>query len=460
MKKKIKLIVIPLILLMILTGYGIWRHYIFLNNEVTIKNNVLSSSLLPDDNFTSSYKAKLNFDDMSISKVSGVTFNILNDHNIKNIPVLLKSQRYYIPLSYISNKLGYKTLYNDELYSIISDSNKILVNANSNSFTKNEKTGHLRGNILFKDNEPYISISDIEELFNLFAEFDFDANSITLLNNEVKTPTPQTLEDGKNIALFRFEDFTCGDSNFVDKNQTKIKIMGDYLFSQGIKFHLGWIPRFKAPTDGIDNDLLTNNNITNVGFINLLDYLINKGCEIGLHGYTHQHDDERSAVGEEMSKNVNSDEKSTREVIENGIDTASALNIPISFYESPHYRDTHLQQKIIGDYFRYIYEPYDNSKKNIYKSEEGSLFVPTPLGFVENGSSASITNGLASKDKSVLKSFFYHPSIEIDYIDFNTDNNKLNYTISDDSPMKTIVNSIKNNNCVTIHVDELKKSDN
>lgn len=460
MKKKIKLILIPLILLIVLVGYGVLSHYGFFSNEVTIKNNILSSSLLPDDNFTSPYKSKMNFDEMEISEVSGVTFNILNDHNIKNIPVLLKAQRYYIPLTYISNKLGYKTLYKDESCSLLSDSNKILINSKSNAFTKNDKTGYLRGNLIYKNNEPYISISDIEELFDVFAEFSFDSNSISLVANNVTAPKEHLLEDGKNITLFRFEDFTCGDTNFVDKNQTKVKIMGDYLYSQGIKFHLAWIPRFKAPTDGIDNDLLVNNNITNVGFVNLLDYLINKGCEIGLHGYTHQHDDERSAVGEEMSKNVNSDEKSTREVIEKGIDTASALNIPISFYESPHYRDTHMQQKIIGEYFRYIYEPYDNSKKNIYKSKEGNLFVPTPLGFVQDGSSASITNGLASKDKSILKSFFYHPSIEIDYIDFNVDGDKLNYTINDDSPMKTIVKSINDNNCVTIHVDELKKSDN
>jgi hypothetical protein len=458
MKKIIKMIFIPSVLLVVFIAYEVLSYYDFFSEEVTIKNNVLSSYLLPDDNFTSIYKSKLSFDDMPSSEIHDVTFNILNDHNIKNIPVLLKAQRYYIPLSYISKKLGYKDLNTDQLCSVQNNSTKILINANS--FTKNDKTGSLRGNLLYKNDEPFISISDIEEIFNLFAVFDFNANSISLLPDNVTEPKEKPLQDNQDIALFRFEDFTCGDSNFVDKNQTKVKIMGNYLYSQGIKYHLGWIPRFKAPNDNIDNDLLENDNITNVGFINLLDYLLNKGCEIGLHGYTHQHNDERSAVGEEMSKNVNSDEKSTRDVIEKGIDTASALNIPISFYESPHYRDTPFQQKIIGEYFRYVYEPYDNSKKNIYKTKSGNLFVPTPLGFVENGSSASITNGLASDDSSVLKSFFYHPSIEVDYVDFNTNNDKLNVTISDDSPMKTIVKSIKDNNCVTIHVDELKKGSN
>ncbi|WP_243129568.1 DUF2334 domain-containing protein [Clostridium sp. HBUAS56017] len=456
MRKIIKLIFIPAILISAFVAYEVLSYYDFFSDEVTIRNNVLSSYLLPDDDFKSVYKAQLYFDYMPVSEVSNVTFNILSDHNIKNVPVLLKAQRYYIPVSYISKKLGYTDLNTDQLCSLQNNSTKILIS--SNSFTKNNITGSLRGNLLYKDNEPYISISDIEEIFNLFAVFNFQTNSISLLSSDVKAPKEIPLQDNQDIALFRFEDFACGDSNLVDKNQTKVKIMASYLYSQGIKFHIGWIPRFKAPVDNIDNDLLENNNITNVGFINILDYLLNKGCEIGLHGYTHQHGDERSAVGEEMSKTVNSDEKSTRQVIEKGIDTASALNIPISFYESPHYRDTPFQQKIIGEYFRYVYEPYDNSKKNIYKTKSGNLFVPTPLGFVENGSSASITNGLASNDPEVLKSFFYHPSIEVDYIDFNTNNDKLNYTLKDDSPMKTIVKSIKDNNCATIHVDELKKS--
>ena len=156
-------------------------------------------------------------------------------------------------------------------------------------------------------------------------------------------------------------------SNYaIDKNQTKVKCMANLLYSQGMKFHVSWIPRFKAPADNIDNDLLTNDNITNVGFVNLLDYLINKGGEIGLHGYTHQHDDEKSGYGEELSKDVNNTDSETRAVIENGIDTASALNIPISYYESPHYFDTELQQKVIEDYFQFIYEPFNGIKNTTY----------------------------------------------------------------------------------------------
>ncbi len=258
--------------------------------------------------------------------------------------------------------------------------------------------------------------------------------------------------------MFRFEDFTCGDTNFSDKNQAKVKCMANLLYSEGVKFHVGWIPRFKAPTDNIDNDMLTNNSMYNVGFINLLDYLINKGAEIGLHGYTHQSGNDRSAVGEELSKDVNNSIEDTKKVIENGIDVASALNIPISFYESPHYRDTKLQKEVIEEYFQYIYEPYDNSTSYLHNNKKNNLYVPTPLGYVSDPNDLSpIINGLKKNDPKVLNSFFYHPSIELDYVDFKIDKDKLDVTYDTNSPLQQIVNALKENNYNTIHISELKK---
>ncbi|MDZ4957343.1 DUF2334 domain-containing protein, partial [Clostridium perfringens] len=117
-----------------------------------------------------------------------------------------------------------------------------------------------------------------------------------------------------------------------------------------IKYHIAWIPRFVAPSDNIDNDLLKNDSFENVAFINLLDYLINKGAQIGLHGYTHQFDDSKSAVGTELSHKIQNNEKDTRRVIESSIDTANALNIPYSFFESPHYKASGKQKLITNNF--------------------------------------------------------------------------------------------------------------
>ncbi|MCE5221731.1 MAG: DUF2334 domain-containing protein [Clostridium sp.] len=443
------------IILSIFIFYRILAYCNFFRNDLIIINKTVYSNLLPENNFKSPYTPKIKFADIPVTKVNGVSLNILNETNITNVPMLLKAQRYYIPLKFICNKLNYTIDTSDNSISLSNDDNKISLT--EDSYDINSSTGSLRGNLINSNGNYYISISDIEELFNLIAIFDFKNNNISLLPSNVKAPEDSSVLYSDKIALIRFEDFTCGYTNTVDKNQTKVKCMADLLYSQGMKFHVGWIPRFKSPPDNIDNDLLTNDNITNVGFVNLLDYLLNKGGKIGLHGYTHQHGDERSGSGEEMSKDVNNTILETRAIVENGIDTASALNIPIYFYESPHYRGTELQRKVIEDYFQFIYIPFDSTKKNVYSPDDYHLYVPATLGRVHDDLDTSdIINGLNNDDSDVLNSFYYHPSIEINYINFNTNNNKLNVSFDEKSPLQKIVKTLKADEYTTVHIDELK----
>ena len=442
------------IILSIFIFYNILSYFNFFRKDLIIVNKTVYSNLLPENTFRSPYNPKIKFMDRPVTKVNGVSLNILNQTNITNVPMLLKAQRYYVPLNFICNKLNYTIDTSDDSILLYNADNKISLT--ENSYDKNSKTGSLRGNLLNNNGTNYISISDIEEIFDLVAVFDFKNNNISLLPSNVKNPEDSSVLYSDKIALIRFEDFTCGYSNTVDKNQTKVKCMADLLYSQGMKFHVGWIPRFVSPENNIDNDLLTKDNITNVGFVNLLDYIINKGGEIGLHGYTHQHGDENSGSGEEMSKDVNNTIPETRAIIEKGIDTASALNIPISFYESPRYRGTELQRKVIEDYFQFLYVPFDSTKKNVYSPDDYHLYVPAPLGRVHDLDSSDIINGLNNNDPDVLNSFYYHPSIELDYINFNTIGNKLNVTFDEKSPLQQIVNTLKADEYTTVHIDELK----
>ena len=432
MKKKLKVYTLVLISFSIL---ALFFYFNCINDIPILINNNLYSSKLPSNTFKSSYNPKILFENMPTTKVRGVSLDILSEKNITNIPMILKAQRYYIPLPYICKKLDY-------------------------SFTTNSKEKKLRGNLLKYNNENYISISDIEEIFNLEAIFNFENQNIQLLNSTIKKIQPNPIYNKFNrpIAMIRFEDFTCGDSNFSDKNQAKVKFMADYLYENNIKFHVGWIPRFKAPSDNIDNDLLSKNNMVNVGFVNLLDYLINKNAEIGLHGYTHQHGNSRSAVGEELSKDINNNVSDTKKVVENGIDTASALNIPITFFESPHYSATELQENVINNYFQLLYEPYNDSINHLYKTKTNNLYVPTPLGYIDKPKDTKkLINALNNTNPEIFHSFFYHPSIEIRYIDFDTNNNSINIRYDENSPLKQIVQSLKENNYATIHISQLTK---
>ena len=451
--KIIKILIILVLTFCLIIGMKI---YVKSNEYLTMKNGVLSSSELPTDSFKSNYNPKILFANMKVTEVKSFTFDILENKNITDIPVLLKAQRYYIPINYIAKFLGYSSTNQDNSLLLKNSSDNIILQ--QTKYKNGSIKGDLRGNLIKRDNEFYISISDIEQVFKLTALFNFEENRITLLHSNNEIQKPQKATEPSNVALIRLEDFTAGWCYLSAENQTKFKCMSDLMYSNGVKYHITWIPRFKDPSNKIDNNLLSEDSITNVGFVNLLDYLINHNASIGLHGYTHQSGDSTSGAGIELSDTINSSTEDTRGVIENSIDLCSALNIKYDFFESPHYAENATQKNILEDYFQYIYEPFDvNNDNNIYK-HGNHLYMPTPLGYVENNDVSKIIDGISSSEEDILASFFYHPYLEYDYINFNTTNDKLNVSYDTNSPLSQIIKALNESNCKTIHIDELKQN--
>ena len=438
--------------------YGITFYFSFFQGEVKIENNKITSNQLPDNTpFKSSYTPKTNFDDMSITSINGVKFNILDHKNLIDIPVLCKAQRYYIPINYITNILNLQ--YNASSNTISDSSNSNVIKLGTNSYSLNDETGSLRGNILTNNNENYISISDIEKLFNLVAIYNSEDTSITLVKSNNKVIDNPTSSDSQKVALMRLEDFSANETVLSSKNIIKYKAIANLLSANGIKYHIAWIPYYKCPDEGIDNNLLTNINFKNSSFINLLDYFINNGAAIGLHGYTHQYANSTSGVGTELGRNVNEGEAETRKVVEGAIDTATALNIPYAFFESSHYKATSKQKKIISEYVQYIYEPKSYLiYTKLQKTKDNNLFIPTPLGYVKDSHISYIQRGLSNPRPNELASFFYHPSKELDFIETNIDNNEFNVLYSDHSLLKQIIEELIKTNHTTVHVTDLKNS--
>lgn len=456
-KKSIKIISIVFIFILA-SGliYGIFFYFSFFQGFISINQNKLSSNLLPDENFTSKYTSKFNFNDMKVEDVPNVTLKIFNENTSKDLKIIEKSQRYYIPIDYIAKILNYSV--DNTTSSIVLKNGDAIITLNETSYSSDSYSNTLRGNILNYDNNKYISISDIEEIFGLTALFDFDNKNISLLKSSVKKDSSyETNNNNGNISLIRLEDFTAGDGAGSQDTQHKFKAVADFLYSNSIKYHIAWIPRFKAPSSNIDNDLLTKNSFENAGFINLLDYLINRNAEIGLHGYTHQYGDSRSAVGTELSKKINNNEAATREVVENAIDTATALNIPYSFFESPHYKASESQKSIIEEYFQYIYEPKNYFiYTKLQKTDRNNLYIPTPLSYVKDLDPTSIIDGLKNPRPGELASLFYHATKELDFISINPNSINFDVSYSPESPLKQIVKCIEENNYITVHVTQLK----
>ncbi|MGL4848919.1 MAG: DUF2334 domain-containing protein [Clostridium sp.] len=429
--------------------YGVIFYFSFFQGDAYIKDGIVHVNAVKKDGLN---KYKQIATDYKISlpeakPLSGVSFKVLGTDLPNAVKPLLYGKRYYLPINYISN-LFHFTYQNKTL-----KHNTTTINLADKTWLINEKSYTPRGILLNYNNIDYISLSDIEYLFNSTIIFDDENNSVNILNSSLnkRDAEAKPLKDGK-VALLRFEDVTAGSSFESTISQAKFKAMADSLYKNELKFNVTWIPRYVYPEQKIDNDLTASDSFSNIGFINMLDYLINSNGQIGLHGYTHQAGDTSSAVGSELTKDDNSTDAETRKVIESAIYTANYLNIPVHFFESPHYHATTNQKSIIGEYFQYQYEPYNIFKYTaLEQTSNENLFIPTPLSYVKNRDASSILKKLESSPPNFLASMFYHPSIELDYITLNTTNNLFEPTFTKDSILQQLIEGFKSNNYTTIH---------
>ena len=71
---------------------------------------------------------------------------------------------------------------------------------------------------------------------------------------------------------------------------------------------------------------------------------------------------------------------------------------------------------------------------------------------------SKIVDGIASPNTDTLTSFFYHPYIEYEFINFNTNNGTFNVNYDTNSPLQQIIKSLEEYKCKTIHIDQLNKN--
>lgn len=361
-----------------------------------------------------------------------------------------KNLRYYLPINEFCESMNIEE-------SKIIDSIDVL----KNQINKDGKEYSLRGDILTIDEVKYISLNDLVFILNLRDKWDQEEGIIYLDEKEEIDNINNEDRNGK-AALLRLEDITTDGELIKGDNILKMKILGDYLNSNGIKFNVAWIPRYVNPGQNVDNDLLVEKTMSNIQFVSLLDSWIFSGGKVGLHGYTHQFGEEASIIGTEISRKNNSDEKSTRAVIEKAIQCANVLNIPIDFFESPHYSASRKQEKIIEKYFEILYEPFQwwwNMNPLISFTNKETLYVPAALNNIDTDTKESVVKKIekSKNKKSAITSMFYHPSREYKNIEILPLDEKGNigYVFNEDSFIKTVVNTLNNTNHSTITVDEL-----
>ncbi|WP_066894770.1 DUF2334 domain-containing protein [Clostridium nigeriense] len=360
-----------------------------------------------------------------------------NKMNFKK-DILYKNNRLYIPIGEFIKYFGLTEEINGDDINIgdfadIKIQDKIIC--------KEDEEISLRGDIIEKSGEYYISLFDLCEILELNTYWDYENNKIYISKKTTTNVNDSESLNGKN-GYIRFEDFTAGDIYLCKGALEKVRLVTDYMKRNNESFSISWIPRYINNDKKIDNDISKEKSMENSNFVFTLDYIVNNGGNIGLHGYTHQYKNSNSVSGVEFGDEGCNNLDEVRKRVEDALGIAKKLNIPISYWETPHYKTTAEEQKIFEEYFSIIYEPsigLYNKKIITSENNEVTKYIPTPLGYVDDDNGDSIIERMINCDENQEFSLFYHLSMEIKSINITINNGNIEYKYKDDSILKKIV---------------------
>lgn len=374
-------------------------------------------------------------------------------------PVYIKKNRYYLPVFEVLQSMGGYTIQLTHYTSIVFKNKTVTLNTENNNYHIGKELKSLKEPVIFIAGKTYISFFDLVKVLDLKTRWDIEGQSMFLFSSKgAVTVVKDSEKNIANPALIRLEDITSGNSYKDGKSLEKLRIVSEYLYNGSIPFYIAWVPRYMELTNGIDIDPSMQNNMYNADFIFTLDYLMDRGGIIGLHGYTHQYGRTDSIEGREFHLSKSNDRiPQSREYVESRIkfakESAAALNIPVAFFEAPHYAANPDAFRVIEQNFNVIYEPYtpdglhEMNRKIVTITGEGisASYIPTPLDYVEGKNDTDrMLNKINSLQKDVLASFFYHPYIEFEFIKIPEAINEYpEYTYADISPLHKIIDKLE-----------------
>jgi hypothetical protein len=352
--------------------------------------------------------------------------------------IYMDTNRYYIPLNEIISALNGKCSLLDHTILLEVANLERSINTDTNLISADGKQIKLRKNIIINDGNMYISMIDFCRLLNLKTAWDIEHKVISFYFNRDNLSPNKSPATGK-PALIRLEDISASHLYNQPEALEKLRIIADYLYSENVPFHIAWVPKYidPRPSSLLDNDLSQQNSILNADFVYTLDYLLDKNGLIGLHGYTHQYEDTVSLCGTEFHLSPNDGIPATNQYVQERIDlafsTADKLDIPVSFFEVPHYAIALDELEVLEENFNILYQSYPGEPDKIVhvkNSDHEIKYVPTPLNYVNGRKDLpAMIQRVEDLADGALASFYYHPFLEFGEIEISK--------ASDGYPMST-----------------------
>lgn len=393
-----------------------------------------------------------------------VKFKVNGKELTLKLPIYLDKNRYYICLNEFTKQLNGKISKIDNLLNIEINSKLYSVNLSNNIVKSPNNSFPLKKALLNENDIYYIGFSDFSNMLNLYTRWDKDSKMINCkidgFNNLNVTQYKSKINQ---IGLIRMEDIGTSSQPYAKEYFEKFRIIADYLNQKQIPYHIAWIPRYVIKNQRIDNDPLTKNNFEIAEMVYSLDYFTTHNGIIGLHGYTHQNGNDESGTGFEFGKSESSTDV-FKEKIDKAIETASYLDIPIDFFEAPHYEITPEQNKIAEKYFKILYYPFndygedkaDLTKPQLSPYNKSSYYISTPLNYIPVGKEYITLNNLKNADINKMGSIFFHPTLEDNFISLTKDSNGMPaFTYENNSTLKELLTILEDKGFNMIKVTDI-----
>lgn len=415
-----------------------------------------------EDNIRASIEENNIYKCPELSNIEQVTLNIEGVKQELNLPIYIEKNRYFIPMSELVEKnLGTVEVNNDNI-KINYLNSQVSLDMNNGTWKSGERKEKLKKIPIIKDDNVYISLIDFTNMFSMKTRWYGNDKIVKIYKDKDMKDIKAYSRPGKQKGAIRFEDIYVTGNPIDSKYLEVLRLMGKYLGIKGVSYHASWVPRVVKPKDNIDLDPSKENSFLLAELIYTLDYIqYNKGV-IGLHGYTHQRNDEPTGIGFEFGENYPSVYELTDRV-EKAIKVANDLEIQVDFFEAPHYNITKDQNMALEDYFVHIFNNYEFSN-NLYaqttpvKSHKGKgIFVPTPLSYVRENGVNNMELSVDTLDKKTFAGMYFHPFLEVQIVELLEDNDGYpNYKYKEPSVLASVIDAFEKKRINIISITEIK----
>jgi len=209
-------------------------------------------------------------------------------------------------------------------------------------------------------------------------------------------------------AFIRLEDLGPAPI-YSGENLQKVRIIADYLYSEGVYYNISLIPRWVEPLINWDKSVSNTSDPVVADFVDTVKYMAARGGIPGMHGYTHQYGNTRSGDGYEFyyptcTSNCPPDDSAEASKeweafnesyvygrLFQGFGKFTTLGSDLDWsFSPPHYYLSLNQRPLVEAWAGIIFEdiPGDRTKKTISIIDKdnafyrGVVYIPTPLGYV------------------------------------------------------------------------------